>query len=717
MRGMSSLKESMQRKQKIHAESPRRTPPRIHKLWRRSGEGTAKKIFKKVKLITAWSLESLKFPFALSLRLCGFACGFFVFGLQHPIYVLLTLAFFILQAGFPAFAQIATTNNPHGKIKNACSDCHTTKGWSPLRLDINFKHDQTGFALAGQHAVVQCKDCHASLKFTGSAKDCKSCHTDVHDGTLGQNCERCHTPQAWQDVSKITAVHQESRFPLIGRHQHIGCDDCHTTQGTTQFINMPLQCGACHLAEYEATTAPNHKLIGFSLRCETCHSSTITGWESSQFAHPASFPLALGHANLACEACHTTTYQGTSTACFSCHQGEYQSAKNPNHLASNFPRECQTCHSTSTWQRATIDHNRTRFQLTGAHSAVTCEQCHVNNQFTGTPTDCFSCHQSDFQQTTNPNHVASNYPNTCLTCHSTSTWQGATFDHNRTRFQLTGAHAAVTCEQCHVNNQFTGTPTNCFSCHQNDFQQTTNPNHAASNFPNTCLTCHSTSTWQGATLNHNTSRFPLTGAHLAVACDQCHVNNQYTGTPTDCFSCHQSDFQQATSPNHVAGNFSQTCTNCHTSSAWQPSTFNHISTQFPLLGAHTTVSCGQCHINDRYAGTPMDCYSCHQDDFQRPTSPNHVTLNFSQNCTTCHTMTAWQPATFDHDAQYFRIYSGKHRGEWQSCATCHVNPNDYKVFECILCHEHNQTKMDDTHRERQDYQFNSAACYNCHPNV
>ncbi|MDZ7359382.1 MAG: hypothetical protein ONB46_01470 [candidate division KSB1 bacterium] len=549
-------------------------------------------------------------------------------------------------------AQVATANNPHGKIKIACSDCHTTKGWSPLRLDLKFKHEKTGFALEGQHAVVECKQCHASLKFTGVSKDCKSCHQDVHNGTLGQNCERCHTFQSWQDISKVTVIHQATRFPLQGRHQHVGCNNCHASQGERRFINMPLQCGVCHRQDYEATTNPNHQLAGFSRRCEICHSSAITGWQIS-----------------------------------------------------------------STGDLSGFDHSRTRFPLLGAHAAATCNQCHANNRFAGTPTDCFSCHQNDFQRTTNPNHAAANFSHTCTSCHTTSVWKPSTFNHNTTAFPLQGAHVAVACSQCHVNNRFAGTPKDCFSCHQADFQKPANPNHVASNFPRDCLTCHTINAWRPANFDHNRTQFPLTGAHLAVACDHCHVNNRFTGTPTDCFSCHQSDFQSTTNPNHVAANFSQTCTSCHTTSAWKPATFDHNKTRFPLLGAHTAAACAQCHVNNRFAGTPRDCFSCHQADFQRPANPNHVTLNFSHDCTSCHTVNAWTPATFDHDGQYFRIYSGKHRGKWQTCATCHVNATNYKVFECILCHEHNQTKMDDKHRNKQGYQYNSQACYKCHPRV
>lgn len=641
-----------------------------------------------------------------------------------------TLAFLyyivsILSIAKSAHAQVANAKHPHGNIKISCNACHTTQSWTPLRQELKFKHEATGFALEGQHAAVDCKKCHTSLKFTGTSNECTACHNDVHDGTLGKDCERCHTVQGWLDVSKIPAVHQASRFPLLGRHQHVGCNNCHAQQGTTQFVNLPLQCGVCHQADYQATTNPDHQLAGFSLRCEQCHSSAITGWALSGtgnlggFDHSrTSFPLVGAHQTVDCGQCHVNgRFAGTAKDCFSCHQTDFQNTTNPNHVTGNFSENCQVCHSSNAWTPANFDHNLTAFPLSGAHSAVDCARCHVNGRFAGTSKDCFSCHQTDFRNTTNPNHVAAGFPQECSTCHTSNAWQPSTFDHGRTAFPLVGAHSAATCAQCHVNGRFAGTAKDCFSCHQTDFQNTTNPNHVTAGFPQECSTCHTNNAWQPANFDHNRSRFPLTGAHLAVACNQCHVNNQYAGTSMDCFSCHQTAYERTTNPNHVAANFSQDCVSCHTTAAWQPSTFDHSRTRFPLLGAHVTTTCTQCHVNNRYAGTPTDCFACHQADFQRPTNPNHVTLNFAHDCTACHTLNAWLPATFDHDSQYFRIYSGKHREKWQSCATCHVNATNYQFFECINCHEHDKTRMDDKHRNRQDYQYNSQACYRCHPRV
>ena len=60
--------------------------------------------------------------------------------------------------------------------------------------------------------------------------------------------------------------------------------------------------------------------------------------------------------------------------------------------------------------------------------------------YTGTPKACIACHTTDYNNTTNPNHITANFPTTCVDCHSTTAWQPATFDHNITQFPLTGAH-------------------------------------------------------------------------------------------------------------------------------------------------------------------------------------------------------------------------------------------------------------------------------------
>ena len=60
------------------------------------------------------------------------------------------------------------------------------------------------------------------------------------------------------------------------------------------------------------------------------------------------------------------------------------------------------------------------------------------------------------------------------------------------------------------------------------------------------------------------------------------------------------DFTGTTNPESRAAGFPTDCTLCHTTTNWTASTFNHNTTSFPLTGAHTTVACASCHVNNNY---------------------------------------------------------------------------------------------------------------------
>ncbi|MBI5087043.1 MAG: hypothetical protein HZB13_20905 [Acidobacteria bacterium] len=282
-----------------------------------------------------------------------------------------------------------------------------------------------------------------------------------------------------------------------------------------------------------------------------------------------------------------------------------------------------------------------------------------------------------------------------------------------TKFPLTGKHTTVLCGLCHVNGVYKGTPTACEGCHLPKYQQTTNPPHAASGFPVTCATCHTTTQWLGAKFDHTAmTAFPLTGKHTTVACGLCHLKGVYKGTPTTCAACHLTKYQQTTNPNHVTAGFPTDCSICHSTSQWLGAVFDHSKTKFPLTGKHTTVQCALCHVGGRFAGTPTDCYACHQKAYETVTNPNHRTAGFPTTCTMCHNTTQWKGATFTHK---FPIYSGSHAGKWTLCSDCHRVASSYSIFSCIDCHEHNKTSMDAKHRGRANYVYASPSCYQCHP--
>jgi hypothetical protein len=810
--------------------------------------------------------------------------------------------------------------SPHGKLAMDCQSCHVTTSWRELRDSLNFDHNsQTKFPLEGKHSVVRCIKCHTTLVFADAGTRCLDCHADIHRGQFDADCDACHTPQRWIDNPAMEKRHAATRFPLVGLHAKLDCQACHANG---QYVNMPIDCGGCHLETYIATTNPNHADAGFSVNCAECHSITVPEWKHPQYTHSANFPLTGGHALGDCRLCHATGYLATSSACFSCHEADFNGTANPahsnsdlyshdcqichtingwtgaqlnhnltafpltgahiqtdcaqchvsgyagtptdcydchrssyesaeNHVSQGFPQDCAVCHSTSTWSGANFNHSQTNFPLTGAHIETNCSQCHVGGQFSGTPTDCYACHELNYTQSTSPQHRPDLFVTACAECHSTAAWSPATFTiHDQTNYPLTGAHVQAECSQCHIGGQYAGTTTECYGCHQTDFEGTTDPNHVTENYPHDCSICHAITTWNESNFNHNLTTFPLTGAHIETNCAQCHAAG-YTGTPTDCWSCHQSNYQSA--EGHVQNNFPHDCTVCHSTSNWDAN-FNHSNTAFPLTGAHILTSCAQCHIGGVYAGTPTDCWSCHQSNYQSaeghvqnnfphdcmvchntsnwdanfnhsntafpltgahiqtncaqchvggvyagtPTdcwschqadyqgAEDHVQNNYPHDCTQCHNTNGWEDggdfahknasfpltgahisvncagchvggqyagtpsdcffchdtdyndatpdhnvgypqdceechtsanwnSSFHHDTQYFPIYSGNHRREWDLCSDCHLVPNSFTAFSCIGCHEHsNQNEVNNDHEGESGYSYTPTSCYECH---
>ena len=259
---------------------------------------------------------------------------------------------------------------------------------------------------------------------------------------------------------------------------------------------------------------------------------------------------------------------------------------------------------------------------------------------------------------------------------------------------------------------YEGTSTECWACHQDDYDGTTDPEHAQAGFSQDCTACHTVNGWDGATFEH--AFFPLIGGHAAPSCTQCHVNEVYQGTSTECWACHQDDYDGTTDPEHAQAGFSQDCTACHTVNGWDGATFEHAF--FPLIGGHAAPSCTQCHVNEVYQGTSTECWACHQDDYDGTTDPDHAAAHFPIDCASCHPVTSWDDGEFDHDGSYFPIYTGSHREAWNDCSDCHTNSSDYGVFSCIDCHEHSdQAEVDNDHDEEPNYEYNSNACYSCHP--
>jgi hypothetical protein len=239
----------------------------------------------------------------------------------------------------------------------------------------------------------------------------------------------------------------------------------------------------------------------------------------------------------------------------------------PNHLAGGFPHSCADCHTTAGWSPSSFDHAQTAFPLTGAHRTVSCQLCHVNGHFQGTPTDCWSCHQADYEGVDDPNHVTNQFSHICTECHNTGSWDEVVFAHDQTAFPLTGAHLSAACAQCHLNGQYTGTPTDCYFCHEADYSGTSDPNHSAAGFPHECVLCHTTFNWN-AQFDHDALYFPIySGAHRSAwdHCSDCHTNSADYSV-FSCIICHEHNCAAMTGEHDEVQGFvceSSACYSCH----------------------------------------------------------------------------------------------------------------------------------------------------------
>lgn len=624
------------------------------------------------------------------------------------------------------FAKVQRTcAQCHRDVHNAqlgaeCGRCHTTRSFVD-QTNLKRMHELTRFPLRGAHQTLTCESCHGAARpgqaqYAGKPTTCIGCHSAAYRQTrtpdhqaaqFPQDCTLCHTATAWRGA---TFDHATTRYPLEGSHRAVSCQGCHR-DGV--FRGKPTACVACHQGDYNWTKTPPHAVSGFPTTCATCH--TITKWTNSTFDHgKTAFPLAGAHRASTCAACHgDNVYKGKSTACVSCHQKDYNGSKNPPHSTLGYSTACQACHGTTAWAGASFDHAQTAFALTGAHRTASCLACHGDGVYRGKPTACAACHQKEYNATKAPAHAAAGFPTTCQNCHGTSSWLGSGFDHSTTAFPLAGAHKTALCMSCHGDGVYKGKSTACLSCHQTQYSAALHPPHQSLGFSTVCSACHTTVGWAGGTFDHAGTRFPLLGAHRTVSCNGCHADGVYRGKTTACVGCHQATYDATKNPNHRAAAFPTTCEVCHSTTAWVPSSFSHATTRFPLTGAHVTQPCAACHGDGVYRGKSTLCASCHQAKYDATTNPNHRAAGFPTTCESCHTTTRWTGATFDHDAAFFPIYSGKHKGRWTRCSDCHTVSTNYASFSCFSCHL--QKTMDDKHKGRAGYRYDSALCYQCHP--
>ena len=529
------------------------------------------------------------------------------------------------------------------------------------------------------------------------------------------------------------------------------CNSCHLAFDRSSQNKLCLDCHKPVAADISGRKGFHGRdAKASSGECRTCHTDhkgrtfAIVKEPGQGFDHnETDYPLRDKHAKLACGACHAAgkPFRAAPVACAGCH------LKNDVHKGA-LGKDCAACHDEKGWKAERFDHAKTKFPLTGAHIKATCQSCHADKTFAGSPIPCASCHAK------NDVHKGSLGPK-CADCHTTSNWQEpARFDHAKTGFPLLGAHAKADCSDCHQGGRYKEAKPACVSCHLKDDAhkggfgvacadchsardwRVTRFDHAKTGFALTgkhgplqcqachapgpsivkddhqpakdcngchakddkhkglngtgCADCHSTATWKSAAFDHNKqTKFPLEGAHAKTACATCHVRPaDQVRLSMDCASCHAKDDKHA-------GQLGKDCATCHGVSDWKSALrFDHDLAPFPLVGKHAGLACAQCHASPRFKDAPIACKGCHAR-----IDPHKGA--YGDRCESCHNAADWKTTSFDHDKTRFPL-TGRHLKA--VCADCHKPGRPKAVASCLSCHQ-----SDDVH----DGAF-GGECQTCH---
>lgn len=618
----------------------------------------------------------------------------------------------------------------HRKLeKKDCLSCHSIRHGVPDKNCLNC-HKKIG------HTRKNKLSFHSRQK-----KSCISCHRDH----LGRKYDSTLVDQKKFD-------HNATGFKLTGKHQeNTKCRACHTKKragkivrpGDPTYLIADSRCLSCHQKD------DKHKFPGKLSRqdCAPCHNTS--SWEKAiRFDHnkDTKYTLAGAHQKLKCAACHQKspkksilkpaapipfTWKDIGTKCQDCHQDPHDFAALTQVQTRKKNQKCQTCHNQKTWRETTFNHqNTTNFNLDGQHQKLKCQDCHIDKKkktgrytwptFISRP--CTSCHQDPHAQ----QFSAQLRQQKCTTCHDTNGWRlnsvswkfSKPFQHNKTRFQLTGRHQQLKCLTCHVANRMqifrfpTASKSFCIDCHQNVHTQQFSPKMGQQ----ACTFCHDTHRFKPVDFDHQESKFKLEGAHQKVKCFNCHQPAKQFANQKNppiesrqflfpklkqrqCLSCHV-DYHQ--------GQLDKNCLSCHTQQKWDKIAFSHNKqSHFPLRGLHKKVTCAKCHPPmlhkgvkfkgqwrkiARYKPLVETCISCHQD-IHKGANGNH--------CTSCHLESGWKKLK-----KFHQNYNLKGVHQLLHCQECHKNPAEKltnRSNDCFSCHN-----ADDIH------QHQLIDCDRCH---
>ncbi|MEO0650957.1 MAG: hypothetical protein AAFZ65_09790 [Planctomycetota bacterium] len=584
----------------------------------------------------------------------------------------------------PSFSIVNAASFARAGVPDREQFDHSTIGW-----EMDGKHLELSCSECHTNADVEVLPA-GEFRFLGLSQDCSSCHEDVHEGAMRLDCNQCHVqtsfeqhvsvghdeflhlagghaPVTCRDCHAESTPHRLERIvkPKV-EHALRGCVDCHDSPHAERFVAgagkllatpADASCIECHEAEHpdfrdaEATlSAELHATSGFALvephddaQCAECHDPAAADFAGR---HP-------GRTQDSCAACHDDPHGG-------------QFATGP------FARKgCVGCHERTHFEphAFTVEkHDRARLALEGTHLDTDCNSCHevpepeAPRVFRGTPRTCAECHEDAHGGFFDPLTAELEWVKhgDCARCHQPTAFDETlpeAFDHGRwTGFAVTGAHEQSGCAACHedahapdasgrvfgrvddlfgeVHGPFTdpvAADQACATCHFDPHEGRFDAAELPTVYEDRagCARCHGDNSFRAFPhgFDHGLwTGFPLDGQHAQASCADCHqpIRAERPGgrtwapaLGTNCGDCHVDV--------HV-GQFADEvgrtdCRRCHEDTgAFHVLDFDHDwDSRFALHEAHEQVGCADCHQKTvidgiettRYRPLGRECTDCH----------------------------------------------------------------------------------------------------------
>ena len=197
-------------------------------------------------------------------------------------------------------------------------------------------------------------------------------------------------------------------------------------------------------------------------------------------------------------------------------------------------------------------------------------------------------------------------------------------------------------------------------------------------------------------------------ADIEADCEGCHAESPDVAQQDLCTACHEDVGRDRESGSGFHGRFDAArrseCVVCHTDHEGRDADivpvdaglFDHDFSNFQLLGAHLSVTCGDCHAPDtKHRDAEPTCVGCHAGDDAHDGALGAV-------CQDCHIERTWHDTDFNHSLYGYDL-TGGHADV--GCVDCHRgNVYDGTPTQCASCHA-----IDDVHGGG-----NGQACFDCH---